>query len=154
MRGFVNPASRRPIASSAARFQQLFDRVIRDNASTYLLPRFVKLVLKLSFLSQIQLRVPFRPPKRIRSLARRFHRNNTCKEERRGRGGPHLARLSVSVLFLSLNDAPPSLDLRSTESFCWPDRTGGTEMGYKVDPRLRESRLLAPSGRGARVHAT
>ena len=28
------------------------------------------------------------------------------------------------------------------------------DMGYKVAPSLRESRLLAPSGRGARVHAT
>ena len=27
-------------------------------------------------------------------------------------------------------------------------------MGYKVGPRLRESRLRAPSGRGGRVHAT
>ena len=29
-----------------------------------------------------------------------------------------------------------------------------TEMGYKVGPRLRESRLLTPFGRGARVHTT
>ena len=29
-----------------------------------------------------------------------------------------------------------------------------TEMGYKVGPRLCESRLQTPSGRGARVHAT
>ena len=29
-----------------------------------------------------------------------------------------------------------------------------SELSYKVDPRLRESRLLAPSGRGKRVHAT
>ena len=27
-------------------------------------------------------------------------------------------------------------------------------MGYKMGPRLRESRLLAPSGHGPRVHAT
>ena len=29
-----------------------------------------------------------------------------------------------------------------------------TEMGHKVGPRLRESRVLAPSCRGMRVHAT
>ena len=29
-----------------------------------------------------------------------------------------------------------------------------TEMVYKEGPRLRESHLLAPSGRGSRVHAT
>ena len=29
-----------------------------------------------------------------------------------------------------------------------------TEMGFKVGPRLRESRLLAPSGHGAQVHRT
>ena len=31
---------------------------------------------------------------------------------------------------------------------------GHTEMGNMVGPRLRESCLLAPSGSGARVHAT
>ena len=32
--------------------------------------------------------------------------------------------------------------------------TRHTEMGCKVGPRLRESRLLTPSGPEARVHAT
>ena len=29
-----------------------------------------------------------------------------------------------------------------------------SELGYKVGPRLRESRLVAPSGRAARAHAS